>query len=88
MAGSELMGAFDIGNNSIQKSAKDETQLEISTFHFSEKMIQSLKERAQASSSFVGVATHFWRCVIEARQVPDNQSVHLLVLADCRDRLK
>jgi shikimate O-hydroxycinnamoyltransferase len=75
-------------NDSIKKSMKDETELEISTFHFSEKMIRSLKERAQASSSFVAVAAHFWKCVMEARNVPEDQPVHIQVLADCRDQLK
>lgn len=80
MQGNEFMGDVDI---SIEISMQDE----ISTFHFSGKMIQNLKERAQASSSFVGVAAHFWRCVMEARRVPDNQPVRLLVLADCRDQV-
>lgn len=74
-------------DNSTAKSMKDERELQISAFHFSEKMIRNLKERAQASSSFVAVAAHFWKCVIEARNVPENQTVHFQLFADCRDQL-
>lgn len=75
-------------NSSIQKPIKSEgTKLEITTFHFSEKMIQSLKERSGASSSFVAVAAQFWRCVMEAREVPENEAVYFALAVDCRGRV-
>lgn len=55
--------------NNIQRSLKEETKLQVSTFHFSEKLIKNLKERSGALSSFVAVAAQFWRCVIKARDV-------------------
>lgn len=75
-------------NSSIQKPIKsEETRLEISTFHFSEKMIQNLKERSGASSSFVAVAAQFWRCVMEAREVPEKEAVYFALAVDCRGRV-
>lgn len=75
-------------NSSIQKPIKSEgTKLEITTFHFSEKMIESLKERSGASSSFVAVAAQFWRCVMEAREVPENEAVYFALAVDCRGRV-
>lgn len=75
-------------NSIIQKSIKsEETKLEISTFHFSEKMIQNLKERSGASSSFIAVSAQFWRCVMEAREVPEKEAVYFALAADCRGRV-
>jgi hypothetical protein len=75
-------------NNTIQKPIKSkETKLEIFTFHFSEKMIQNLKERSGASSSFVAVAAQFWRCVMEAREVPAEEAVYFALAVDCRGRV-
>ncbi|GLJ34180.1 hypothetical protein SUGI_0687030 [Cryptomeria japonica] len=51
-------------------------------------MIQNLKQRSGASSSFVAVAAQFWRCVIRAREVPLEEVVHFSLLADCRARIK
>lgn len=39
----------------VQNFVEDETNLEISTFHFSEKLIQGLKERSGTSTSFIVV---------------------------------
>lgn len=83
-----LVAVKNTEDNSNQKSMKDETEVEISAFHFSEKIIRNLKERAQASSSFVAIAAHFWKCVMEARNVPENELVHFHLYADCRDQLK
>lgn len=75
-------------NNLIQKPMKsEETKLEISTFHFSEKIIQNLKERSGASSSFVAVAAQFWRCVMEAQEVPAKEAVYFAIAVDCRGRV-
>lgn len=74
---------------SIENSIKDDKdqQLEISTFHFSKAMIQNLKERAGAKTSFVALAAHFWRCVMEAREIPEKEPTVFLLLADCRSRV-
>eukprot|EP00253_Pinus_taeda_P024558 PITA_24558 len=63
-------------------------EMEISTFHFSQQFIRNLKERARASTSFVAIASHFWRCMMKAREVPEKELVDFTVIADCRDRLK
>lgn len=73
--------------NSFMSPIKDETDLRISTFHFSEQMIQKLKERTGPFSSFVAVAAHFWRCVVKARQIPEKEPVVFGLLADCRSRV-
>eukprot|EP00253_Pinus_taeda_P010973 PITA_10973 len=76
------------GSAQIIKSMKDETDVELYTFRFSEEMVRKLKERAQASSAFVAVIAHFWRCLTKAREVPDNEPVDILVLSDQRGRIK
>lgn len=81
----------EISENSIiniPNSVKEDTTLEISTFHFSESMIQNLKERSGASSSLVAVSAQFWRSVIKARQVPEKEPVCFELVADGRDRVK
>lgn len=72
----------------IQKSMKEETKLEVSSFHFSEKMIKKLKERSGTLSSFVAVAAQFWRCIMKAREVPHEEYVDIEVVAECRGRVK
>lgn len=69
-------------------SSGDETNLEMSRFHFSEEMIRNLKERAGASTSFVAVAAHFWRCLTKARQLQEKEPVRFLLFADCRRLVK
>eukprot|EP00253_Pinus_taeda_P008477 PITA_08477 len=76
------------GSAQIIKSMKDETDVELYTFRFSEEMVGKLKERAQASSSFVAVISHFWRCLIKAREVPHNEPVDISVAADMRGRVR
>jgi hypothetical protein len=81
----------EISENSItniQNFMKEDTTLEISTFHFSESMIQNLKERSGASSSLVAVSAQFWRSVMKARQVPEKELVYFELAADVRDRVK
>jgi len=80
----------NINESSAQmiKSMKDDTDVEMCTFHFSEEMVGKLKERTQASSSFVAVNAHFWRCLTKAREVPENELVDISVLADMRGRIK
>lgn len=61
------------------------------TFHCSKEMIQKQKAQAekngnQAFSSFVTVAAHFWRCIVKARQIPDEWPVSMLLLVDVRNR--
>jgi hypothetical protein len=75
-------------NGIIGKSIEEETNLEISTFLFSEKIIHDLKERSGASTSFVAVAAQFWRCVMKAREVPEKEPVYFATPADCRGRVK
>lgn len=62
--------------------------LEISRFHLNEEMIGKLKERAGASSSFVAVGAHFWKCVTRAREVPENEPVGFGMSANSRGRVK
>lgn len=76
------------GFKDIQNSVQEDTTLEKSTFHFSEIMIQNLKERSGASSSFVAVSAQFWRSVMIARQVPEKEPVYFEVIADGRGRVK
>ncbi|XP_059064524.1 BAHD acyltransferase DCR-like [Cryptomeria japonica] len=59
-----------------------------STFCFTEEIIQELKQQSRASSSFVAVAAQFWRCVIRAREIPQEEAVFFGLLADCRRRVK
>lgn len=61
------------------------------TFHCSKEMIQKQKAQAekngnQVFSSFVAVAAHFWRCIVKARQIPDEGPVGMLLLVDSRNR--
>lgn len=72
----------------VQNSVEDETNMEISTFHFSRKIIQSLKERSGASTSFAVVSAQFWRCVMKSRQVPENEPVYFRVSIDFRGQVK
>ncbi|XP_059064518.1 shikimate O-hydroxycinnamoyltransferase-like [Cryptomeria japonica] len=58
-----------------------------STFCFTEEMMEELKQESRASTSFVAVAAHFWRCVMRAREVPQEEAVYFSVLADCRGRV-
>lgn len=80
------MGNIDI--SVVQNSVEDETNLEISTFHFSEKLIQGLKERSGTKISFVAVSAQFWRCVMKAPQVPENEPVYFTVAIDFIGRVK
>ncbi|GLJ34181.1 hypothetical protein SUGI_0687040 [Cryptomeria japonica] len=63
------------------------TEVIYSAFCFTEEIIQDLKQRSGASSSFVAVAAQFWRCVMRAREVPQEETVCFLLLADCRGRV-
>jgi hypothetical protein len=74
--------------NTIQKSIKEETELEVSTFHFSEKLIKNLKERSRTLSSFTAVVAQFWRCITKAQEVPEEERVDIEVVVDCRGRIK
>ncbi|XP_059064282.1 BAHD acyltransferase DCR-like [Cryptomeria japonica] len=67
---------------------KRKTEVIYSTFCFAEDTIQALKQRSGASSSFVAVAAQFWRCVMRAREVPQEEAVYFGVLCDCRGRVK
>ncbi|XP_057835032.2 spermidine hydroxycinnamoyl transferase [Cryptomeria japonica] len=67
---------------------KRETEVVYSTFCFTEDIIGALKQRSGAPSSFVAVAAQFWRCVMRARDVPREEEVYFLVLANCRERIK
>ncbi|GLJ34178.1 hypothetical protein SUGI_0687000 [Cryptomeria japonica] len=64
------------------------TEVIYSTFCFTEEIIQDLKQQSGASSSFVAVAAQFWRCVMRAREVPPEETVFFVLLADCRGRVK
>ena len=61
----------------IQYSLKEleDTTMEISNFDFNESMIQKLKERSRASTSFVAVSKQFWRSLMKSQQVPDKELV-------------
>lgn len=72
----------------ILKSMKDDTDVEMYTFRFSEEMVRKLKEAAQASTSFVALIAHFWRCLTKAREVPHNEPVAISVMANHRGRVK
>eukprot|EP00253_Pinus_taeda_P007615 PITA_07615 len=74
--------------STIHKSTREETKLELSAFHFSEKMIKKLKQRSGTLSSFIAVAAQFWRCIMKAREVPEEERVAFKVVADCRGRVK
>ncbi|XP_059064292.1 phenolic glucoside malonyltransferase 1-like [Cryptomeria japonica] len=52
------------------------TEVIYSAFCFTEEIIQDLKQRSGASSSFVAVAAQFWRCVMRAREVPQEETVY------------
>lgn len=72
----------------IIKPLKYDIDVEMHTFRFSEEMVRKLKEEAQASSSFVAVIAHFWKCLTQAREVPDTEPVDISVVADLRGRVK
>ena len=74
----------------IEYSLKEleDTTMEISSFDFSERTIQKLKERSGASSSCVVVSTQFWRSLMKARQVLNKESVYFELVADGRERLQ
>jgi len=76
-------------DSSVQEYMNDQTEdLEICSFHFNEEMIGKLKARAGASSSFVAISAHFWRCVTRAREVPEKEAVDFGMLANSRGRVK
>ncbi|KAH9289081.1 hypothetical protein KI387_033198 [Taxus chinensis] len=58
-----------------------------SSFHFTENMIRELKERAGVSSSVVAVSAQFWRCIMKAREVAEEESVRFGISADFRGRV-
>ena len=68
----------------ILKSMKDDTDVEMYTFRFSEEMVRKLKEAAQASTSFVALIAHFWRCLTKAREVPYNEPVDISVASELK----
>eukprot|EP00253_Pinus_taeda_P025509 PITA_25509 len=72
----------------VQNFVEDETNLEISTLHSSEKIIQALKERSGASTSFVALSAQFWRCIMKSQQVPEKESVYFRVPIDFRGQVK
>lgn len=72
----------------VKKWVDHETELAYSTFHFTEEKIQLLKQKTGASSSYVSVAAQFWKSIMKARQVPDEEMVFFALLADCRRRVK
>eukprot|EP00253_Pinus_taeda_P030859 PITA_30859 len=74
--------------STIHKSTREETKLEVSAFHFSEKMIKKLKQQSGTLSSFIAVAAQFWRCIMKAREVPEEERVAFKVVAECRGRVK
>ena len=63
---------------------KKHIRLEISTFHFTEQIIQNLKERARASTTFMSFFAWFWKCVLKSRQVPEEELIYYVVVANCR----
>ncbi|GLJ40767.1 hypothetical protein SUGI_0842910 [Cryptomeria japonica] len=71
-----------------KETPQNRSDLIYATFCFTEETIQELKQRSGASSSFVAVAAQFWRCIMRARQIPEEESVYFLVLPDCRNRVK
>ncbi|GLJ34161.1 hypothetical protein SUGI_0686770 [Cryptomeria japonica] len=77
-------------NELLQKwvDPKLKTEVIYSTFCFTDDMIQELKQRSGAASSFVAVAAQFWRCVMRAREVPLEEAVYFVLLGDCRGRVK
>ncbi|GLJ46929.1 hypothetical protein SUGI_0990330 [Cryptomeria japonica] len=50
--------------------------------------IAALKERTGATTSFIAVASQFWRCVVKAREIAEEEPVYFAVLADCRGHVK
>eukprot|EP00253_Pinus_taeda_P026729 PITA_26729 len=76
-------------DSSVQKYKNHQIEdFEISRFHFDEEMIGKLKERARARSSFVAVSAHFWRCVMKAREVPEEEAVDFGIIANSRGRVR
>ncbi|XP_057835007.1 BAHD acyltransferase DCR-like [Cryptomeria japonica] len=77
-------------NELLQKwvDPKMKTEVIYSTFCFTDDMIQELKQRSGASSSFVAVAAQFSRCVMRAREVSLEEAVYFVLLGDCRGRVK
>uniref|UniRef100_A0A0D6QSX2 Uncharacterized protein n=1 Tax=Araucaria cunninghamii TaxID=56994 RepID=A0A0D6QSX2_ARACU len=73
---------------SLRKWVDHKGELVYSTFSFTETMIRQLKRLTGASTSFVAVSAHFWRCVIKAREVPEEEPVIFGMAADCRNRVK
>ncbi|GLJ35442.1 hypothetical protein SUGI_0712830 [Cryptomeria japonica] len=71
-----------------EDSLQKRSDLIYSTFCFTEEIIQELKQQSRASSSFVAVAAQYWRCVIRARELPQEEAVFFGLLADCRGRVK
>eukprot|EP00253_Pinus_taeda_P004889 PITA_04889 len=74
--------------STIHKSMKKETKLEVSAFHFSEKLIKKLKKRSGTLSSLIAVTAQFWRCIMKAREVGEEERVAIRVVAECRGRVK
>ncbi|GLJ43004.1 hypothetical protein SUGI_0892530 [Cryptomeria japonica] len=64
------------------------TDVLYSTFCFTEENIRALKKQSGAMSSLVAVAAHFWRSVMIAQQLSDEEHVIFGMLADCRGRVK
>ncbi|XP_057835024.2 hydroxycinnamoyltransferase [Cryptomeria japonica] len=88
----EICGSDNVErpNEVLQKwvDPKRKTEVIYSTFCFTEEIIQDLKQRSGASTSFVAVAAQFWRCVMRAREVPQEEAVYFLFGADCSGRVK
>ncbi|GLJ46915.1 hypothetical protein SUGI_0989890 [Cryptomeria japonica] len=74
--------------NSIWKLSDQKTETIYKTFCFTEEIITALKERTRASTSLVAVAAQFWRCLVKAQKIAEEEPVYFGVLADCRGRMK
>uniref|UniRef100_A0A0C9RJ01 TSA: Wollemia nobilis Ref_Wollemi_Transcript_15217_1661 transcribed RNA sequence n=1 Tax=Wollemia nobilis TaxID=56998 RepID=A0A0C9RJ01_9CONI len=72
----------------LRKWVDHKGELVYSTFCFTEQMTRQLKQRIGASTSFVAVSAQFWRCVIKAQEVPEEEPVKFVMFADCRSRVK
>ncbi|GLJ46928.1 hypothetical protein SUGI_0990310 [Cryptomeria japonica] len=64
--------------NSNWKLMDHKTETVYKTICFTGEKIIGLKERTGASTSFIAVATQFWRCVIKAREIAEEGPVYFI----------
>eukprot|EP01018_Ginkgo_biloba_P015113 Gb_29067 [translate_table: standard] len=80
-------------NKATKMNLRDDAEVTYRTFYLSQKMIETLKTRAVEKgkgpySSFVVVAAHFWRCMVKAREIAEQENVNFCFLASSRNQVR